>query len=154
MFGTMRTAVGMQRALDNAPAVETGEVIERIGLTCAEVLLFATIDGARAAGLDAVAGSIEVGKSADIIVLDDRALAMTPMNNPLGSVVYSAHPGLVRDVFVEGNQVKKDGKLVGVDYDRIRELAVASRDHVLKEMKGASLGGGWHPDLNAGGAPS
>jgi cytosine/adenosine deaminase-related metal-dependent hydrolase len=144
----------MQRALDNAPAVETGEVIERIGLTCAEVLLFATIDGARAAGLDAVTGSIEVGKSADIIVLDDRALAMTPMNNPLGSVVYSAHPGLVRDVFVEGNQVKKDGKLVGIDYDRIRELAVASRDHVLKEMQGASLGGGWHPDLNAGNAPS
>jgi cytosine/adenosine deaminase-related metal-dependent hydrolase len=154
MFGTMRTAIGMQRALDNAPAVETGEVIDRIGLTCAEVLLFATIDGAHAAGLGEVTGSIEVGKSADIIVLDNQALAMTPMNNPLGSVVYSAHPGLVRDVFVEGNQVKKDGKLVGVDFDRIRALAVTSRDHVMSEMFGASLGGGWHPDLGAIGAES
>jgi hypothetical protein len=76
------------------------------------------------------------------------------MNNPLGSVVYSAHPGLVRDVFVEGNQVKKDGKLVGVDFDRIRALAVTSRDHVMSEMFGASLGGGWHPDLGAIGAES
>ena len=51
MFGTMRTAIGMQRALDNAPAVETGEVVERISLSCGDVIQFATIDGANAAGL-------------------------------------------------------------------------------------------------------
>jgi 5-methylthioadenosine/S-adenosylhomocysteine deaminase len=147
MFGTMRTAIGMQRALDNAPAVETGEVIERIGLTCADVILFATIDGANAAGLDDITGSIEVGKEADIVVLDNKSLALTPMNNPFGSVVYAAHPGLVRDVFVAGNQVKKDGVLVGVDVEKLRADAIASRDHMISEMAGASLGGDWHPDL-------
>lgn len=147
MFGTMRTAIGMQRALDNAPAVETGEVIERIDLTCAEVIRFATIDGANAAGLGHVTGSIEVGKAADIVVLDDRSLAITPMNNPFGAVVYGAHPGLVRDVFVEGKRVKRDGQLVGVDYDRIKAMAVASRDHIIGEMPEASLGGSWHPEL-------
>ena len=147
MFGTMRTAIGMQRALDNAPAVETGEVIERIDLTCAEVIRFATIDGANAAGLGDVTGSIEVGKAADIVVLDDRSLAITPMNNPFGAVVYGAHPGLVRDVFVDGKRVKRDGQLVGVDYDRIKAMAVASRDHIIGEMPEASLGGSWHPTL-------
>jgi 5-methylthioadenosine/S-adenosylhomocysteine deaminase len=137
----------MQRALDNAPAVETGEVIERIGLTCADVILFATIDGAHAAGLDDITGSLEVGKAADIVVLDNKSLALTPMNNPFGSVVYAAHPGLVRDVFVAGNQVKKDGVLVGVDVATLRADAIASRDHIIGEMAGASLGGGWHPDL-------
>ena len=147
MFGTMRTAVGMQRALDNAPAVETGEVIERIGLSCAEVIRFATIDGANAAGLGDVTGSIVVGKAADIVVLDDRSLAITPMNNPFGAVVYGAHPGLVRDVFVEGRRVKKDGALVGVDYDKLKAMAVASRDHIIGEMPEAQLGGNWHPEL-------
>lgn len=147
MYGTMRTAIGMQRALDNAPAVETGEVIERIGLTCAEVVRFATIDGAAAAGLGDVTGSIEVGKAADLVILDDRSLAITPLNNPFGAIVYGAHPGLVKDVFVAGKHMKKDGKLVGVDYDRVKALAIASRDHVIGEMPGASIGGGWHPDL-------
>ena len=147
MFGTMRTAIGMQRALDNAPAVETGEVIERIGLSCAEVIRFATIDGANAAGLGQVTGSIEVGKAADIVILDDRSLSITPMNNPFGAVVYGAHPGLVRDVFVAGTRVKRDGQLVGVDYDKLKSMAVASRDHILSEMPEAQLGGNWHPDL-------
>lgn len=147
MFGTMRTAIGMQRALDNAPAVETGETIERIGLSVGDVVQFATVDGAHAAGLGDITGSLVVGKAADIVVLDDRSLALTPMNNPLGAVVYNAHPGLVRDVFVQGNRVKKDGQLVGVDYARIRELAQASRDHIVGEMPEARLDGSWHPDL-------
>jgi cytosine/adenosine deaminase-related metal-dependent hydrolase len=147
MFGTMRTAIGMQRALDNAPAVESGEVIERIGLSCSEVIRFATIDGANAAGLGHATGSIEIGKAADIVILDDRSLAITPMNNPFGAVVYGAHPGLVKDVFVAGRHVKKDGKLVGVDYDRLKSMALEARDHIVNEMPGAKLGGDWHPDL-------
>lgn len=147
MFGTMRTAIGMQRALDNAPAVETGEVVERIGLSCGDVVQFATIDGANAAGLGDVTGSLVVGKAADIVVLDDRSLAFTPMNNPLGAVVYNSHPGLVRDVFVQGTRVKRDGVLVGVDFDKVRSMAQASREHVLGEMPEARLDGSWHPDL-------
>ncbi len=148
MFGTMRTAIGMQRVLDNAPYVETGEVLERIGLGCADVLQFATIDGARAAGLGDVTGSIEVGKAADIVVLDDNSLALIPMNNPIGSVVYSAHPGLVRDVFVQGEAVKRDGRLVGVDLKALQNRAEASRDYLVGAMEEALLDGTWHPELS------
>ncbi|MFN4000618.1 amidohydrolase family protein [Microcella sp.] len=147
MYGTMRTAIGMQRALDNAPSVDTGEVLERIGLSVTEVVRFATIDGANAAGLGHRTGSLEVGKAADIVVLDGRSLALTPMNNPIGAVVYSAHPGLVRDIFVQGKQVKKDGVLVGVDIDALRKRAEASRDYIVGEMPEAKLDGSWHPEL-------
>lgn len=148
MFGTMRSAIGVQRALDNAPAVETGEVIERIGLTCADVLMFATADGAHAAGLADRTGSIEVGKAADVVALSGDSLALTPMNNPLGAVVYNAHPGLVQDVWVAGRRVKEDGRLVGVDLPGLRDRAARSRDHVVSAMPGAALGGGWHPELD------
>jgi hypothetical protein len=53
----------------------------------------------------------------------------------------------VRDVFVQGKRVKKDGKLVGVDYDKLKAQAVASRDHIVGEMPEAHLDGSWHPDL-------
>ena len=149
MFGTMRSAIGVQRALDNAPAVETGEVIKRIGLTCADVLMFATADGAHAAGLADRTGSLEVGKAADVVALSGDSLAMMPMNNPLGAVVYNAHPGLVQDVWVAGRRVKENGRLVGVDVAAVKARAESSRDHVVAAMPGAELGGGWHPEVDA-----
>jgi cytosine/adenosine deaminase-related metal-dependent hydrolase len=88
-----------------------------------------------------------VGKAADLVVLDNRSLALTPMNNPIGAVVYSAHPGLVRDVFVQGAHVKKDGVLVGVDIEALRARAEQSRDYIVGEMPEAKLDGSWHPDL-------
>ena len=103
--------------------------------------------GAHAAGLADRTGSLEVGKAADIVVLDGQSLALTPLNNPIGAVVYSAHPGLVRDVFVQGQQVKKDGALVGVDISALRARAEASRDYIVGEMPEAKLDGTWHPDL-------
>lgn len=146
MFTTMRTALAVQRATDNSAAVAAGEAPERVRLSCADVLRFATIDGARANGLDAVTGSLQVGKAADIVILAGDSLATMPMNNPVASIVYAAHPGMVRDVLVAGRFVKRDGKLVGVDLDRLRELAEASRDHVISSLDGAAIGGGWQPD--------
>ncbi|MEU8187365.1 amidohydrolase family protein [Micromonospora carbonacea] len=146
MFTTMRTTLAVQRATDNHAAVEAGEAVERVKLACSDVLRFATIEGARANGLGDVTGSLEVGKAADIVVLAGDTLATTPVNNPFGTIVYAAHPGLVRDVLVDGRFVKRDGRLVGVDLDRLRALAEASRDHVIGSMAGAEIGGRWQPE--------
>ena len=43
--------------------------------------------------------------------------------------------------------LKPDGVLVGVDYDKLKAQAIASRDHIVSEMPEAQLGGNWHPDL-------
>jgi cytosine/adenosine deaminase-related metal-dependent hydrolase len=145
MFGTMRTAISAQRALDNQDAVAAMRAVETVSLSCREVLAFATRDGAHAAGLGAVTGSLTPGKQADLLVLAGDSLALNPVNNPYGAVVYAAHPGHVADVMVAGVWRKRNGRLVGVDTDRLLRLAHESRDHVFGHMPEAQLGGDWVP---------
>jgi 5-methylthioadenosine/S-adenosylhomocysteine deaminase len=150
LFGTMRATIGTERGFANERARERGEPsVSRMELLCRDVLEFATIDGARACGLDARIGSLSPGKRADVIVVRADGLAMTPMNNPVGAFVYNAHPGLVDTVLVDGAVVKRGGELVGVDVARVRRLAIESRDDILARAAGASgvrLGGDWIPD--------
>jgi hypothetical protein len=83
-----------------------------------------------------------------VILVRSDVLSMTPLNNPVGQFVYNAHPGLVDTVLVNGRVVKRDGVLVGVDQERVRRLAVASRDDILRRVdprSGARLGGDWIP---------
>ncbi|MFE1174169.1 amidohydrolase family protein [Streptomyces sp. NPDC058773] len=99
--------------------------------TPADLLSFATIEGARASGLDHRTGSITPGKDADLIVirLDDASLM--PANDIAGSIVGAGHPGNVETVMVAGRVVKHDGRLVHGDLDHVREQAAASRDRLL-----------------------
>jgi cytosine/adenosine deaminase-related metal-dependent hydrolase len=147
MFGTMRAAIGTQRGFDNAAAVEAGGAAD-VKLTCRDVLEFATIEGARACGLDGEIGSLTPGKAADLVLLRTDDLGMTPLNNPVAAVVYNAHPGLVDTVLVAGRIVKRDGRLLDVDEARVRRLAVESRDDILARAADtpARIGGGWIPE--------
>ncbi|MDX6536242.1 MAG: 5-methylthioadenosine/S-adenosylhomocysteine deaminase, partial [Gaiellales bacterium] len=145
LFGTIRATIGTQRGFDQA---EAGGLLKELKLTCRDVLEFATIEGARAIGMDGKIGSLTPGKRADIILIRTDNFGMTPLNNPIGAVVYNAHPGLVDTVIVDGNVVKRDGTLVGVDVARVRRLAVESRDDILRRANGANgarLGGDWIP---------
>jgi cytosine/adenosine deaminase-related metal-dependent hydrolase len=158
MFGTMRAVVGTQRGLDNAAIEASGahaSSLDRLRLSCRDVLRFATIEGAKACGLDAKIGSLTPGKEADLILIRADSLGMTPMNNPAGAVVYNAHPGLVDTVLVAGKIVKRHGALVDVDTARVRRLAVETRDYLLEQARsvpklaGLTLGGDWLPEAYA-----
>jgi cytosine/adenosine deaminase-related metal-dependent hydrolase len=148
MFGTIRATIGTERGFNNHSAHEREEELPELELTCRDVLEFATIEGARACGLDHKIGSITPGKRADIVLIRADTFGMTPMNNPVGSVIYNAHPGLVDTVLVDGEAVKRDGQFVGVDVKRVRDLAIASRDDILRRAdgrNGAHIGGDWIP---------
>ena len=122
--------------------------MSEIELTCRDVLEFATIEGARACGLDGKIGSLSPGKRADVIMIRADSFGMTPLNNPVGQIVYNAHPGLVDTVLVDGNVVKRGGELVGVDPARVRRLAIESRDDIMRRangQNGARIGGDWIP---------
>jgi 5-methylthioadenosine/S-adenosylhomocysteine deaminase len=154
MFGLMRTAIGTQRALDNAAREAAGGSLaggEQIELTCRDMLEFATIEGARACGLDHRIGSLTPGKDADLILVRSDTLGMSPLNNAAGALVYNAHPGLVDTVLVAGQVVKRAGRLVGHDPARVIRLAEETRDYVLgqaaddPQISDIRLGGTWIP---------
>ena len=69
----------------------------------------ATIDGARAVGLEEEIGSIEVGKKADMVVLDYNNAFMTPIHHPVSAIVYSALGNEVTSVMIDGRFVMRDG---------------------------------------------
>ena len=99
-------------------------------LTVREVLEFATIEGARANGLDRKIGTLTPGKDADIILLRTDRLSVMPMNNAVGAVVTSMGPQNVDTVLIAGKVVKRNGQLVGVDFDRLVRLGDEARDRL------------------------
>ena len=115
MFSLMRTALGMQRALDNKAADEAGLALggEPPRVSCRDMIEFATIEGARACGLEDKIGSLTPGKQADVVVIRADTVGMFPVNNPVGSLVYNAHIGLVDTVVVAGRIIKSGGVLLG-----------------------------------------
>lgn len=83
------------------------------------VVRMATIEGAKAIGLGDVTGSIEIGKKADIIILDTHKPHLVPMYNPISHLVYSATGADVRDVIIDGKIVLQDRKITTLDLDSI-----------------------------------
>ncbi len=79
----------------------------------------ATINGARAAGLAERIGSIETGKEADFVFFDTTHSEWQPLYNPVSNLVYSATGNTVRHVFVAGEQVVRDGRLVRIDQEAL-----------------------------------
>jgi len=79
------------------------------------MLRMMTIEGARVLGLDHLIGSVEVGKRADLIVLDLDRLEMAPPHDLAANLLYSASPRSVRDVIVDGVIRKRAHALVDVE---------------------------------------
>jgi 5-methylthioadenosine/S-adenosylhomocysteine deaminase len=82
------------------------------------VLNMATVNGARALGLFDV-GRIKPGWKADLVLLDRTSPGLTPLLDPLASLVYHAHAGSVRMVIVDGEVVVADGKATQVDEEAL-----------------------------------
>jgi len=79
------------------------------------VLRMATMNGAQALGIDAETGSLDTGKSADIVALDLRDPDTQPVYNPISQVVYAAGRDQVRQVWVAGRQLIRDGEPTTLD---------------------------------------
>ena len=112
LFQAMKFAALMQKGFHRDPTVITAE----------KALEMATIDGARAIGLDHEIGSIEVGKKADVAVVDTSGPAMAPVHHPVSALVYSALGHEVTTVLIDGVVVMRDGRLTTVD-----EAAIMAR---------------------------
>ena len=86
-----------------------------------ELLDFATINGAKAVGMQDSIGSIEPGKYADILILDGKAPNLRPLvpENILANIVYSGNSQNVKTVFCQGDMVVEDRKVLTLDVDDV-----------------------------------
>lgn len=82
-------------------------------------LRMATINGAKALGLEASIGSIEAGKKADLIILDMKKPHLVPSNNVLSSLVYSTQGSDVDTVIVNGKILMEKGRLTTIDEEEV-----------------------------------
>ena len=113
MFGEMRTAALLGKGVaGDAAAVDA-----------AYALRMATLNGARALGLEAEIGSIEPGKRADLVTVRLDPLELQPVLHPLSQVVYAAGRQHVRDVWIDGQPRVADGELLDTDIAALRAMA-------------------------------
>ena len=144
MFGAMRAMLAGTRAVINGRALDEKRMVDPLPLMTTDVLEFATVQGARACGLEHKIGSLTPGKQADLILVNTNALNMFPMNNPYGAIVESANSGNVDSVWVAGIAKKRDRELIGIDIGALRRKVDAQRD-ALFARAGVPADGTWLP---------
>lgn len=113
MIGEMRTAALIGKAVAN----------DATAVSATKVLQMATLNGAKALGLSQEIGSLEIGKSADIIAIDLTQINTSPLYNPISQIVYSTTNRQVTDVFVAGYPVLRKGELQSLDESELLNIA-------------------------------
>jgi len=113
MLQSMKTAVLLQRVA----SLDAG------ALSAQDVLRMATLDGARALGMESELGSLEAGKKADIVIVDIHKLHTTPRHDPVSTLVYSCTGSDVDTVIVDGKMLVEHGQLVLHDEQQVLENA-------------------------------
>lgn len=112
--------------------------MDAAALSAADALAMATIDGARALGIEDQTGSIEVGKKADVMVVDLEGLHAQPGGDPMTRLVYSCTASDVRHVFVNGAWVVRERTLRTLDEEKVRKDAIREGKKVLSRAGLAS----------------
>ncbi|WP_420426753.1 TRZ/ATZ family hydrolase [Algiphilus sp.] len=105
LLDEMRTAAMLAKAVAGRPSA----------VAAARALSMATINGARALGMDAEIGSLEVGKAADFIAIDLSDVSTQPVYDPIAQIVYCASRHQITDNFVAGQPLMRQRQLLSVD---------------------------------------
>jgi 5-methylthioadenosine/S-adenosylhomocysteine deaminase len=113
LFETMKTGALLQKH----------EYLDPTVLPAYEVLKMATLNGARAVGLEKDVGSLEVGKKADIILVDLAKPHLTPLHDIYSTIVYSARAADVETVIVDGKILMQNQQARSLDEQAVMEKA-------------------------------
>jgi 5-methylthioadenosine/S-adenosylhomocysteine deaminase len=118
LIAEMRCAGLLAKAVAGDPCV----------LPARTALRLATLNGARALGLDQEFGSITIGKQADLVAVDFSDPRLHPVYDPISQIVYAAHRDNIGEVWVAGRHVVQHGNVVGVDPQQLVADATRWRD--------------------------
>ncbi|MCD1610344.1 TRZ/ATZ family hydrolase [Stutzerimonas kunmingensis] len=109
LLGETRTAALLAKAVAGSATA----------LDAHRALRMATLNGARALGIDEHTGSLEIGKFADLVALDLSGLAQQPVYDPVSQLIYSTSRDAVRHVWVGGKQLLESGRLTRMDEQQV-----------------------------------
>ncbi len=123
MLSEMRTAALLAKAVSG----------DATALTAHQALRMATLNGARALGLDERIGSLKPGKAADITAIALNTLASQPVYDPVSQIVYTASRDQVTDVWVAGKRLLHHRRLTTLDETAILENAGAWHAKIASE---------------------
>ncbi len=124
MWEEMDTAAKLHKVFSSDPRV----------VSARQAFEMATIGGARALHMEREIGSLEVGKRADLVVLDTDVLNQTPLYNIYSDLVYAAKAADVRTVIIEGRIVMRDRSLQTLDEKDIKARARSFRERIIKSL--------------------
>lgn len=115
LLGETRTAAMLAKAVAGSATA----------LDAHRALHMATLNGARAMGLDSEIGSLEVGKAADIVAFDLSGLAQQPIYDPVSTLIYATGRECVKHLWVAGKQLLDDRRLTRMDEQQLTATAIA-----------------------------
>ncbi|UVL10572.1 TRZ/ATZ family hydrolase [Pseudomonas rhodesiae] len=115
LLGETRTAAMLAKAVAGSATA----------LDAHRALRMATLNGARAMGLDNEIGSLELGKAADIVAFDLSGLAQQPIYDPVSQLIYATGRDCVKHLWVAGKQLLDDRRLTRMDEQQLTATAVA-----------------------------
>ena len=121
MFTEMRSMSLLQKALHGPQVIPADRALR-----------MATIDGAKALGLENQIGTLEAGKLADVTVVNLNELHSSPYSDPISALVYSAQTADVRSVVIAGRLVMNDRKLLTLNEESVLKDANRERVELLK----------------------
>ncbi len=120
MIGEMKSAALLAKV----------STLDASALPVQNVLAMATIEGAKTLGIDKDCGSLEKGKYADVISIDLSQLESTPVYHPVSQIVYNAHKNQVKNVWVQGKQLLKNGELKHINEPEVIHKAKLWRNKI------------------------
>lgn len=125
-FDVIRAAyASMNRTPEGRKAAQTMESVD--------VMNYATLEGARAIGMDAQIGSITAGKRADLVLVKTGRMDFAAAGSLADRVVNFARPEDLDSVWVAGVQLKKNGQMIGVDWPRLRTRMLEAQAYVVEK---------------------
>jgi 5-methylthioadenosine/S-adenosylhomocysteine deaminase len=111
--------------------------LDPVAVPATTALEMATINGAIALGLQKKIGSLEVGKKADIIIVDFKKPHLTPLHNVVSHLVYSAVSSDVDTTIVDGKILMQGREVLALDEDKVLERAQKTSDDLLARWRAA-----------------
>ena len=121
----------MIREMKLAAVIQKARLLDPLSMPATTVLEMATINGARGIGMESEVGSIEVGKMADLVLINLKKPHLVPYRDVVSNIVYSAMGSDVDSVMIGGDFLLSGGKALTLDEEKIMNEAQTHQDELI-----------------------